>query len=108
MVEVRQYSGSNTSMFCSPTVTGQFTLAVFKPALRAADQSVGTRMSSAYQYQPSRLTFSASNVVLETMPCCAGSTPVTRVVWLGYVTVGVTAMTPEAYAPWSTKARRFG
>jgi hypothetical protein len=29
------------------------------------------------------------------MPCCAGQTPVTSVVWLGYVTVGKTPRTPS-------------
>ena len=64
-------------------------------------------MSSAYQNQPSRFEFSGSNVVLVTMPCAAGGTPVIMVVWLGYVTVGVTPMTPEADAPEFNKASQM-
>jgi hypothetical protein len=37
-------------------------------------------MSSAYQYQPSLLTLSGSNGVLEVMPCSCGVTPVINVV----------------------------
>ena len=75
-------------MSASPTVTDQLTLAVFKPRASAAAHSVGTRMSSAYQYQPSRLAWRGSNGVFARMPCSAGLTPVTSVVWLGNVTVG--------------------
>ena len=44
----------NSGMFQStraPTLTGHETLAVFQPARAAASHSVGTRISSAYQYQ---------------------------------------------------------
>lgn len=42
------------------------------------------------------------------MPCCTGQTPVIKVVWLGYVMVGVTPVTPSAYVPSATNRRRFG
>ena len=79
----------------SPTVTGQFTLAVRRPASAATSHSVFALMSSAYQYQPSLFTLSGSNGVFEMMPCSCGVTPVMNVVWLGYVTVGTTPTTPS-------------
>ena len=45
------------------TVTDQLTLAVLSSRAAAALHSVGTRTSSAYQYQPSRFVFSGSNGV---------------------------------------------
>ena len=39
-------------VICAPTVTGHWTLAVLRPAFAAASHNVGTRISSAYQYQP--------------------------------------------------------
>src|SRR5215510_6875553 len=92
----------------APTVTGQSTLAVTRPAFPAASQSVGTLTSSAYQYQPPMFLLYGSNGVFAVIPCLAGETPVTSVVWLGYVTVGVTPTTPVAYAPSFTRRRRFG
>ena len=67
----------------APTVTGQSTLAVTSPASPATSHSVGTLMSSAYQYQPLALVLSGSKGELFRMPCTAGATPVTSVVWLG-------------------------
>src|SRR4030095_16975315 len=42
------------------------------------------------------------------MPCLAGLTPLNKVVWLGYVTVGTTPCTPSAYVPSFMDRRRFG
>ena len=42
------------------------------------------------------------------MPCFAGHTPVSSVVWLGYVSVGMTPSTPAANAPSVRKRRRAG
>ena len=101
----------NSGMFQStraPTLTGQVTLAVFQPALAAASHSVGTLMSSAYQNQlrsPARV---GSNTVFAWMPWVAGHTPVSSVVWLGYVVVGTTPTTPSANAPSFRKRRRAG
>ena len=67
----------------APTVAGHWTLAVVQPARAAASQSVGTRISSAYQYQPLWFSRRGSKVRLPKIPCLAGETPVTRVVWLG-------------------------
>ena len=53
------------------------------PSRRNASQRVGTRMSSAYQYQPLWFSRSGSNATLARMPCRAGHTPVMSVVWLG-------------------------
>src|SRR5678810_952999 len=50
-VPARQNSGM-FQVTRAPTLTGHCTLAVLNPARDAASQSVGTRMSSAYQYQP--------------------------------------------------------
>ena len=80
------FARQNSGMFqsaLSPTVTGHWMLAVTRPARAATSQSVGTRMSSAYQYQPDWLTRSGSNAVLARMPWVLGHTPVTSVVWLG-------------------------
>src|SRR5688572_20445013 len=90
------------------TVTDQLTLAVVRSRAAAALHRVGTRTSSAYQYQPSRLAFVGSNGVFESTPCSAGLAPVTSVVWLGNVTVGSTPTTPLANVPSSTNARRCG
>ena len=49
-VLARQYSGI-FHVTRAPTLTGQCTLAVVHPARPAASHRVGTRMSSAYQYQ---------------------------------------------------------
>ena len=57
----------NSGMFQAtraPTLTGHCTLAALRPASRAASHSVGTRMSSAYQYQPSLFSRSGSNTTL--------------------------------------------
>src|SRR5262249_61217268 len=91
----------------APTVTGQSRDDVTNPAFAAASQRVSTWMSSAYQYQPSRFLPRGSNVLLATMPWRAGETPVTIVVWLTYVTVGITPVTAAAYAPSRTSARRL-
>ena len=48
-----------------PTVTGHDTLPTVRPACAAASQRVGTAMSSAYQYQPSKFLPSGSKVTLE-------------------------------------------
>ena len=64
----------------APTLTGHSTLAVFQPAPAAASHSVGTRMSSAYQYQALSPVRSGSKSVLAKMPCFAGHTPVSSVV----------------------------
>ena len=50
-VLVPAYSGRLKRMPGAPTVTGQLTLPVTIPAREAASQRVGTRRSSAYQYQ---------------------------------------------------------
>ncbi len=92
----------------APTLTGHCTLAVLSPARAAASQRVATRMSSLYQYQPPWFSRSGSNVVLAKIPWVAGETPVISVVWLGYVTVGITPTTPWAKAPSLRKRRRFG
>src|SRR5215218_1324189 len=92
----------------APTVTGQSTLAVTFPACDATSHNVGTLMSSAYQYHPVLLVLSGSNGELLRMPCTDGATPVTSVVWLGYVSVGVTPRTPLAEAPSAARRRRFG
>src|ERR1700761_8023796 len=81
--EVRQYSGMRKSIAVESTVTGQEMLAVRRPAAFAADHSVGTLIWSAYQYQAPPNLRSGSKRVLFRMPCSAGQTPVTRVVWLG-------------------------
>jgi hypothetical protein len=94
--DCRQYSGMRKSMAVASTVTGQETLAVWRPAALEADQSVETLIWSAYQYQAPPSLRSGSNRVLFRMPCSAGQTPVTSVVWLGYVTVGKTPTTPSA------------
>ena len=49
-VLARQYSGM-FHVTRAPTLAGQCTLAVVHPARAAASHRVGTRMSSAYQYQ---------------------------------------------------------
>src|SRR5262249_27266923 len=92
----------------APTLAGHWMLAVVIPASRAASQSVGTLMSSAYQYQPPWFFPSGSNMVLPRMPCLAGDTPVIKVVWLGEVTGGGTPVTPSANAPSLRKRRRLG
>ena len=48
----------------------------------AASQSVGTLMSSAYQYHPPKFVLKGSNGLVVMIPCRAGETPVTSVVWL--------------------------
>src|SRR5215470_9279788 len=92
----------------APTLTGHWILAVVQPAAAAASQSVGERMSSAYQYQAVWPVRSGSKIVLARMPCFAGHTPVMSVVWLGYVTVGITPCTPSANAPSVTNRRSAG
>src|SRR5262245_22026049 len=92
----------------APTVVGQSMLDVTTFASAATSHSVGTRMSSAYQYQPPRFLESGSNGVLVRMPCFAGETPVTIVACAGYVTVGVMPMTPLADVPSFAIRRRFG
>ena len=64
----------------APTVTGQSTLAVTRPASPATSHKVGTLMSSAYQYHPPAFSPRGSNGVLLRMPWTAGATPVTSVV----------------------------
>ena len=103
----RQYSGM-FHVTRAPTLAGHWILAVVQPARAAESQSVGARMSSAYQYQLAGPVRSGSKTVLERMPCLAGHTPVMSVVWLGYVTVGITPWTPSAYAPSVTKRRSVG
>ena len=93
---VRHICGRFSSIPVVPTLTGQWTLAVFSPAACAACHKVGTRMSLAYQYQPCWFFASGSKVWLFETPCSAGATPVTKVVWLGYVSVGRTPVTPLA------------
>src|SRR5438045_8153224 len=92
----------------APTLTGHCTLAVFQPARAATSHSVGVLMSSAYQYQARSLARSGSNTVLARMPCRAGQTPVSSVVWLGYVVVGITPCTPVADAASLRKRRSAG
>ena len=65
------------------TLTGQWTLPVDSPALAAAPHSIGTFTSCAYQYQPPWLICIGSKLLLLTMPCLPGDTPVISVVWLG-------------------------
>src|SRR5262249_2619540 len=103
----RQYSGM-FHVTRAPTLTGHWILAVVQPAAAPASHSVGTRMSSAYQYQALWPVRSGSKIVLLRMPCLAGHTPVISVVWLGYVTVGMTPCTPSANAPSVTKRRSAG
>ena len=66
-----------------PTVAGQPTLAVRRRPRRAALHKVGTLICCAYQNQLSENLRLGSNSRLLTMPCSAGETPVTSVVWLG-------------------------
>src|SRR6266540_6162946 len=90
------------------TLTGQLIEPTLSPASAAAFHSVGTRISSAYQFHPLRFRPSGSNEILFSIPCFTGHTPVTIVVWLGYVTVGSTPRTWLAWAPSRARRRRFG
>ncbi len=81
-VRARQYSGTSQETR-APTLTGQNTAAVGRPAASATSHRVGARMSCAYQYQPSALVCSGSSGALATMPWRPGSAPVTKVVWVG-------------------------
>jgi hypothetical protein len=66
-----------------PIVTGQETVAARMRFSRAPRTRVGTRMSSANQFQASPAKPSGSKTALETMPWSRGGTPVNSVVWEG-------------------------
>jgi hypothetical protein len=82
--------------------------AAVRPRACAASQSVGARMSLAYQRQPWRFFPSGSNARLEMMPWTPGSAPVAIEACAGYVTLGKTERAPSLHAPFFTISRSVG
>src|SRR5688572_26632062 len=91
-----------------PTLTGQNTPAVFRPRAFTTPGSVVTLMSRAKRYHSPFDVPEGSRIVFAGMPCTAGNTPVIIVVCDGYVTVGVTPMTPSANTPSFARRRSVG
>src|ERR1041384_2891413 len=97
----RQYCAILKVMF-APTVAGQSTLVVVSPAFVAASQSVGTLMSSAYQYQPPRFLLNGLSGGCGVLPCPAGFPPRPFSVFLDPLRGGGTPGTRFAGAPPAT------
>ncbi len=75
---------SGTFQSPAPPATGNETIPTVIFARLAASHKVSAFMSRANQCaEPVCVSFGGSNTLLPKMPCRAGSTPVTRVVWLG-------------------------